>query len=274
MEHKQIAAQGGTVHYWIDRGSVGSDCIVFTHGVTADHTMFEMQVDFFRGKYTVILWDIPLHGSSRPYQSFSYRDTADVLYAILREEKIAQAVLVGMSMGGYPCQHFASLHPEMVSGFVALDTTPLGLRYYSKSDLWWLRQVAPMARCFPAKTLRKSMARAVSRSEFSYRKMMDMLQPLSKAEIIEQMKIAYTYFPLENKDVTFPFPVLILVGEKDSTGKVKAYCKAWAEHTGYPLHLIQGAKHFSNGDNPEQVNREIEDFIHNLRRRENHNVAL
>ena len=84
-----------------------------------------------------------------------------------------------------------------------------------------------------------------------------MLNPVSKADIIEQMRIAYDYFPRENKDAAFLFPVLILVGEKDSTGKVKAYCKAWAEQTGYPLHYIQGAKHFSNGDNPAQVNKEI-----------------
>ena len=35
-----------------------------------------------------------------------------------------------MSMGGYPSQHFAALYPDMVKGFVALDTTPLGLKYY------------------------------------------------------------------------------------------------------------------------------------------------
>ena len=45
MQHKQITAQGGIVHYWIDRKKNFSDCIVFTHGVTADHTMFEKQTD-------------------------------------------------------------------------------------------------------------------------------------------------------------------------------------------------------------------------------------
>lgn len=41
--------------------------------------------------------------------------------------------------------------------------------------------------------------------------------------------IAYEYFPLENKDVKFCFTVLILVGEKDSTSKVKAYCSEWSK---------------------------------------------
>lgn len=33
---------------------------------------------------------------------------------------------------------------------------------------------------------------------------------------------------------------------------------------GYSLHYIKDAKHFSNGDNPEQVNSEIALFIKNL----------
>ena len=52
----------------------------------------------------------------------------------------------------------------------------------------------------------------------------------------------------------------------DSTGKVKHYCKKWAEDTGRPLVFIKGAKHFSNGDNPRQVNSEIEKFINELNR--------
>lgn len=92
-----------------------------------------------------------------------------------------------------------------------------------------------------------------------------MLEPLSKAEIIKQMQIAYEYFILENQDIDFPFPVLILVGDKDRTGKVKAYCREWAKRTGYPLHWIKDAKHFANGDNPEEVNREIETFINMVR---------
>lgn len=264
MKHKQILAQGGIVHYWIDKVEDTSDCIVLTHGVTADHTMFEKQVDFFAGKYTVLLWDVPLHGLSRPYQNFSYGDTAEILHMILIKEKVEKAVLVGMSMGGYPSQHFAVLYPNMVKGFIALDTTPLGLKYYSKFDLWWLKQVAPMAKWFSDGMLRISIAWSVSKTKYSYRKMMSMLKPLTKAEIIEQMRIAYEYFIHENKDVTFSFPILILIGEKDSTGKVKAYCREWAKRTGYPLHIIKGAKHFSNGDNPEQVNEEIENFINLL----------
>ena len=83
-----------------------------------------------------------MHGLSKPYQKFTYQDTAEILHSILQKENIQKTFLVGMSMGGYPSQHFAALYPDMVKGFVALDTTPLGLKYYSKSDLWWVRKTA------------------------------------------------------------------------------------------------------------------------------------
>ncbi len=214
-EHKQLESNNGCVHYWISKNSnPDAKCILFTHGLTANHTMFEKQVEYFKDNYSVITWDVPLHGLSRPYQNFSYENTAKELNSILNKENIQKVILVGMSMGGYPCQEFAYRYPENIDRMIMLDTTPFGLAYYSKSDLWWLKQVAPLGK-----------------------------------------------FAKENKNMQFDFPVLLLLGDHDTTGKVKQYNKAWAKETGYPLHIIKHAAHFSNGDNPEQVNQEIENFI-------------
>lgn len=262
MEHKTIRNERGTVHYWISRGKdEKSITLVFTHGLTADHTMYEKQVEYFRDKYTVITWDVPLHGQSRPYTDFSYENTAKDLYQILEQEEIEKVLLAGMSMGGYPSQMFAYKYPERTLGFVAIDTTPFGHGYYSKSDLWWLKKVAPMSKWFGASMLRKSMAKSVSVTDYSYQKMMEMLAPLSKAEIIEQMDIAYGKFVEENQDITLKCPVLILLGDQDKTGRVGQYCREWAKQTGYPLHIVKNAAHFSNGDNAKQVNCEIETYL-------------
>ncbi len=262
MEHKTINCERGMVHYWISRPAMEpKGTIVFTHGLTADHTMYEKQITYFKEQYILIVWDVPLHGLSRSYQSFSYENVAKDLYKILEQESIDRVCLAGMSMGGYPSQMFAYLYPEKVQCLIGIDTTPFGTQYYTKSDLWWLKQVAPMARWFSDKVLRKSMARSVSVTEYSYQKMMEMLQPLSKEQIIEQMDIAYGKFAQENRDIDLKCPVLILLGDRDKTGKVKQYCRAWAAQTGYPLHMIKNAAHFSNGDNAEQVNWEIEHFM-------------
>lgn len=262
MEHKKIIGVGGEVHYWISRPkSIPKGVIIFTHGLTANHTMYEKQVEYFKDKYIVITWDVPMHGLSMPYECFSYENTARDLNTILIQEEINKVSLVGMSMCGYPSQMFAHLYPEKVQCFIGVDTTPFGMAYYSKSDLWWLSKVKPIARWFTDKMLRKSMAKSISVTDYSYNKMMKILAPLSKEQIIEQMDIAYGKFVKENRNLNLDCPVLILLGDKDITGKVKQYCIAWAKATGYPLHIIKNAAHFSNGDNPQQVNCEIEQFV-------------
>ena len=263
--HGMIPTERGTVHYWIRRhADASAPVLVFTHGVTANHRMFERQVEAFAGTCTVITWDVPLHGLSRPYRDFSYRHTAEDLRAILDAEGLSQVVLVGMSMGGYPSQVFAMRYPERVRAFVALDTTPLGLSYYSRTDQWWLRQVGWMANLFTDGMLRRSMAKSVSRTDYAREMMMAMLEPLTKREIVEQMEVAYGGFLRENADTAFRFPVIILLGEHDRTGKVRQYCEAWAKQTGYPLKRIPDAAHFANADNPEAVNREIRAFLDGL----------
>lgn len=262
MEHKKIMGIGGEVHYWISRPKTTSKgAIVFTHGLTANHTMYEKQVEYFKDKYIVIVWDVPMHGLSRPYQPFSYENTARDLNSILVQENIEKVSLVGMSMGGYPSQMFAHLYTEKAQCIIGIDTTPFGVEYYSKSDLFWLSKVKPMTKMFTEKMLRESIAKSISVTDYSYQKMQEILAPLSKEQIIEQMDIAYGKFVQENRNLNIECPVLILLGDKDKTGKVKKYCKAWAKNTNYPLHIIENASHFSNGDNPRQVNQEIERFI-------------
>ncbi len=262
MEHRTIKGIGGKVHYWISRPKdIPKGTIVFTHGLTANHTMFEKQVECFESTYILITWDVPLHGLSIPYQNFSYENAAQDLNSILVQESIDTVCLVGMSMGGYPSQMFAHLYPEKVQCFVGIDTTPFRTAYYSKYDLWCLKMVNPIAKWFPDRVLRKSMAKSISLTEYSYKKMIDMLAPMSKKQIIEQMDIAYGKFAQELMDLHLKCPVLILLGDKDKTGKVNQYCKAWTKSTGYPLHIIEKAAHFSNGDNAKQVNKEIAEFI-------------
>lgn len=79
MEHKTIKGVGGEVHYWISRPKdTPKGTIVFTHGLTANHTMYEKQVDYFENRYTVTVWDVPMHGLSIPYQVFLTKTVQEI----------------------------------------------------------------------------------------------------------------------------------------------------------------------------------------------------
>jgi pimeloyl-ACP methyl ester carboxylesterase len=50
-------------------------------------------------------------------------------------------------------------------------------------------------------------------------------------------------------------------GEKDRAGSCVRYNKAWHKKTGIPIEWIKGAGHNSNTDEPDIVNKLIEEFV-------------
>ena len=57
-------------------------------------------------------------------------------------------------------------------------------------------------------------------------------------------------------------PALLICGEQDKAGSCIRYNKAWHEDAGIPLECIKDAGHNSNTDQPEVVNRLIEQLAH------------
>ena len=92
-----------------------------------------------------------------------------------------------------------------------------------------------------------------------------MIEGYKKEELCHLMGIGYAGFLDDNRVCELPCPVLLIVGEKDNTGKVREYNMEWAKRTGYPLVWISNAAHNSNVDNPTIVNETIMDFIENLK---------
>ena len=83
MREKCITIEYGSVYYWLsDIWNEEKETIFFFPGITADHTMFESQVDYFGAKYNLIVWDAPCHGKSRPYEKFDLEDSTKVIERI------------------------------------------------------------------------------------------------------------------------------------------------------------------------------------------------
>lgn len=120
MPHAQINGQN---LYYRDSGGDGP-AIVFSHGLLMDHEMFGLQLHAFRHHYRCITWDERGHGQTADdhIEPFSYYDSADDLAALLTHLGIRQAVLVGMSQGGYLSLRCALTHPDIVRALILIDT--------------------------------------------------------------------------------------------------------------------------------------------------------
>lgn len=264
MRESHIKTEYGTVYYWATEIDNAKRTLFFLHGLTANHTMFDSQIAHFKNAYNVIAWDAPAHGKSRPYAVFRYEDAAKTMRAILQELKVTDVILIGQSMGGFIAQSFLCRYPKLVRGLIAIDSCPFG-NYYSKLDIWWLKQIEWMSRLFPEKLLKSSMAKQNAVSAVGQNNMREMISDYSKKELCHLMGIGYVGFLEDNQNLDITCPALLLVGEKDRTGKVKMYNQKWTARTGIKQIIIPNAAHNSNVDNPKRVNECIEDFIECLK---------
>lgn len=262
MTEKFLQTDNGKVFYWCsDSWNNEKQTIFFLHGLTADHTMFMHQFEYFKNQYNIIMWDAPAHGKSRPYANFDFNATSNAVKGILQAENVSSAIFAGQSLGGLITQGVIKRFPELVSAFIAIDSCPYGQNFYSKSDIYWLKKVEPLAKWYSLKMLKNAMAKQVAVAKETHDNMMSMLEPYDKNELCHLMGIGYAGFLDDNCELEIKCPTLLIVGDHDKTGKVKSYCKQWTKDTGFPLVTIKNAAHNSNVDQPEQVNEAIEKFL-------------
>ena len=258
MEHKSISGMRGTVHYWV-KGD--GNCIVFTHGATMDHALFQFQIEPFAKQYKVITWDVPCHGQSRPYEGFTLQRAASELLEILDRENVEKAHLVGQSMGGYIIQIVTRDYSERVESLTAVDSSPMQPSYYSKLDTWLLSITPPLLRLYPYGRLINSIAKQIALQETAQAYALATLKGYSKSEIAKIMDAVYRGVKDYGQDDVLPVPLLIICGEADRTGKVQTYCRQWAKREERPLQIIANASHNSNMDNPSEFNRILDEYL-------------
>lgn len=262
MIKDSITSKRGRVFYWIERNT-SDKCIVFIHGLTADHTLFDKQIDFWSRGYTVITFDMPLHGESRPYNDFTFYNVADDLKSILMKEKITHIVIAGQSAGGYVAQAFTQKYAKYVDAFIGIDTTPFGKSYYKWFEIFFTRHFTAMARLYPFNYYCKTVASASTYTEESYESLYKSVAKLGKKGMLQCGEAIFKDFP-NYDEVKFNCPVLLVVGEHDMIGYVKKYNELWHSMRGYPLTIIPNAAHNSNYDNYEEFNKIVDNFLENI----------
>ena len=112
MIEKAFETACGTIRYWINELVSGRKTLVFLPGLTADHRLFDKQIEAFENEYNLLTWDAPGHAESRPFRyDFNLMDKAVWLHNILETEHILRPVLIGQSMGGYVSQCYMEKYP-------------------------------------------------------------------------------------------------------------------------------------------------------------------
>ncbi|MBO6014476.1 MAG: alpha/beta hydrolase [Oscillospiraceae bacterium] len=268
MDEKILEVSSGSIHYWINEILPLRRTLVFLPGLTADHHLFDKQIEAFDREFNILTWDAPGHAGSRPFRlDFSLMDKAVWLYNILQKEMIMHPVLIGQSMGGYVSQCFMEKYPGEAAGFVSIDSAPLKRCYVTAAEIWALRKSEPMYRAFPWETLRKIGSRGCSETEYGRTLMEYFIDSYTKEEYCSLSGHGMKMLA-DAMDADLPYvidcPAVLICGEKDQAGSAKSYNRRWAKKEGLRVFWIKDAGHNSNTDRPEEVNRIIREFVQSL----------
>lgn len=268
MKERIYETPNGSIHYWINEQRLPAEkTLIFLPGLTADHRLFEKQLDYFSGKYNLLVWDAPGHGASWPFRlDFTLADKAKWLDEIIRQEKLENCVIVGQSMGGYLGQAYMELFPGKLRGFVSVDSAPLQRKYVTAAEIWLLKRMEPVYRYYPWKWLLSSGSKGCAVSEYGIRLMREIMMTYDGDKQRYAQLSGHGFRMLaEAMEADLPYridcPALLLCGVHDQAGSAKRYNRRWAQETGIPIVWLENAGHNSNTDQPERVNVLIEELV-------------
>ena len=97
--------------------------VVFIHAFPLTHAMWDGQIEFLSKAYSTVSYDVRGHGDSEVGDGqYTLELFVDDLFAILDCLNVKDAVLCGLSMGGYIALRAVEREPKRFSGLVLCDT--------------------------------------------------------------------------------------------------------------------------------------------------------
>jgi len=269
MPRKEFKTEKGTIVYWVNEIEASRKTLVFLPGLTADHRLFDKQIDYFKDKYNVLFWDAPGHGESRPFVlDFSMDDKARWLREILQENELTEIILVGQSMGGYISQTYLELYKGEIKGFVSIDSCSLQEEYVTPFEVWALKHVEGIYKAYPWKSLIKAGAKGCAETEYGQNLMKEMMMIYEKKEYCKLVAHGYKILAeaYESKrEYLIDCKAVLICGNKDKAGSAKRINKRWSANSGIKTYFIDGAGHNSNTDKADEINQIIEKLAEDVK---------
>jgi pimeloyl-ACP methyl ester carboxylesterase len=137
----RLDRNGVAIHYEVHGDG---PALLLSHGYGATCRMWDEQISALRDRVRVIVWDMRGHGQSdAPADEAAYSEAATVadMQAILETCGETDAVIAGLSLGGYMSLAFHARHPAKTRALMLFDTGP-GFRSDSARTAWNARACA------------------------------------------------------------------------------------------------------------------------------------
>lgn len=243
--------------------------LVLIHGFPFDHTMWRPQIAALGSSHRILSYDVRGHGRSDAGDGqYSIEMFVDDLMLVLDRLNVARAAVCGLSMGGYIALRAVERHPERFSALILCDTK-------SEAD----GNEAKVKRAAAAKAVKAdgaaNFAEGFVKGVLAESTLKN--RPEIAAAVTGMIRsntplgIAGTLLALAGRTDTtealkqMNLPALILVGEEDKLTPPSASEAMQKLLPQSELHVIPGAAHLSNLENPAIFNQKLSAFLGRIR---------
>lgn len=253
---------GGVALFYYDEGQ--GEPLLLIHGFPLSGELYQPQRAGLSHRFRIITPDLRGMGRSDTLptpEDYSMDVYADDLAALLDELGIGQAIVGGMSMGGYVAFALLRRHPNRVRALMLFDTKAAADTTEGREGRYHMMQ---QARDDGAGAIADAMLPKMlsERARSEQPELADWLRELMAATPLDGL-LGALHALAERPDSTpllptIGVPVLVVVGGVDPITPPEV-AQAMADAIpGAELLLVEGAAHASNLEQPEQVNARIE----------------
>jgi pimeloyl-ACP methyl ester carboxylesterase len=249
-------ARNGVNLYYETHGE--GPVILLSHGYSATSQMWRGQISPLSAKHKLVIWDMRGHGQSdypEDQAAYSESETVADMAALLDHVGAKQAIVGGLSLGGYMSLAFNATHPDRVKALLIIDTGP-GFKKDEARDGWNATSLKTAER-YEKEGLGPLGQASAERATARHR---DAVGLAKAARGMLTQKNARVIESLPNIKV----PSLVVVGAKD-TPFLAAADYMTAKIPGAEKAVIPDAGHAANIDQPAAFNAALDHFLAKLK---------
>jgi pimeloyl-ACP methyl ester carboxylesterase len=232
--------------------------LILTHGYSATSQMWAGQIAPLEPHFTVVTWDMRGHGQSdypQDQAQYSEEHTVADMAALLDAVGAREAVVGGLSLGGYMSLAFHRAHPERTRALLIVDTGPGYKNDQAREG--WNRNAIARAERLETEGL-PDTARASAEVRLARHRDATGLARAARGMLTQRDAKVIENLP----DIAVP--AVVIVGANDTpflaasdymAGKIPGAKKA----------VIPDAGHSANIDQPDAFNAALLDFLKGAR---------
>jgi pimeloyl-ACP methyl ester carboxylesterase len=242
---------GVKIHYEV---AGDGPALILTHGYSSTAEMWAGQIEPLSRHFKVITWDMRGHGDSDyPEDQSAYSEEATVadMAALLDAVGAKDAIVGGLSLGGYMSLAFNATHPERTRALLIIDTGP-GYKNDQARDGWNANAIKRAER-FEAEGL-PDPARLGPEVRLAHHRDATGLARAARGMLTQRNARVIESLP------TVAVPAVVIVGA-DDTPFLAASDYMAAKIPGAKKVVIEAAGHSANIDQPAAFNRALLGFL-------------